>query len=311
MSLDVDVIVRTLADHSRSKLLFRALDSIQDQKGVTARPIVVVNGQRFEDTTLEALKNRPGIVLHQEKQASMRVARASGRNLVTAAFFSYLDDDDELIAGSLAGPIAWLKNHPECDVLINNGYFVKAGGALSESTHLATHVGDPAMGLVKECWLSPGACLFRTASIPARMLDGEWSHLEWTHLAYELCAQRKRLHFMDTATVRYYDTPRSMSKHVQHYEVALDLLRLVRCDIRLTPAVRRQVDRKYLRALHDLALADWKRGNYVRAWRRHLGSLRPPYTLKYLLFSRKLLWPFGRRYKDANATSAEISGGDQ
>lgn len=309
--LAIDVIIRTLADTRRSDMLFRALDSIQNQKDVATRPIVVVNGQRFDDTTLEALKDWPGIVLHQEKQASMRVARASGRNLVTAPFFSYLDDDDELIAGSLAGPIEWLKNHPECDVLINNGYFVKADGALSESTHLATHVSDPAMGLIKECWLSPGACLFRTASIPTRMLDAEWSHLEWTHLAYELCAQRKRLHFMDTATVRYYDTPRSMSKQVKHHEAALDLLRLVRCDTRLASTVRRQADRKYLRVLHDLASADWNRGNYARAWRRHLGSLRPPNTLKYLLFSRKLLWPFGRHHKDTNATSVEISGCDQ
>ena len=311
MSLSVDVIVRTLADPARSKLLFRALDSIQNQDGVKARPIVVVNGQLFDKAILEALKNRPGILVHQEKQASMRVARAAGRNLVTATFFSYLDDDDELIAGSLAGPMEWLESHPECDVLINNGYFIKAGGALIESTHIATHVSDPAMGLLKECWLSPGASLFRTASISAHTLNAKWSHLEWTHLAFDLCAQRKRLHFIDTATVRYNDTPHSMSKQVQHHEAALDLLRLVRSDIRLDKEVRRQADRKYLRVLHNLAMTDWERGEYLRAWRRHLGSMRPPHTFKYLLFSRKLLWPFGRRRKDANATSVDVSGGDQ
>lgn len=295
MSLSVDVIVRTLADPPRSKLLFRALDSIQDQGGVRARPVVIVNGQKFDVATLEALKKRPGILLHQERQASAGQAMVAGRNLVMAPFFSYLDDDDELIEGSLLEPLRWFDGHPQCDVLINNGFFVKAGGAMSESTHLAIHVGDPAMGLLKECWLSPGACLFRTVSVPGNMLRPEWDHLEWTHLAFELCAERKRLHFMDVATVRYFDTPGSLSKQMKHHEAALDLLLHVKRDGRLDLAVRRQADRKYLRALHNLAATYWRHGRYLQAWYRHLGSLRPPQTLEYLLFTRKLLWPFGGR----------------
>lgn len=293
MSPVLDIIVRTLADKPRSQLLFRALDSIQNQDGITARPIVVVNGQKFDPAVLEALKNRPGILLHREQEASMRVARAAGRNLATAPFFSYLDDDDELIAGSLIGPMRWLVSHPDCDVLINKGYFVMDGGALKESTHLADHVNQPSMGLLNECWLSPGASIFRTTSIPADMLNADWTHLEWTHLAFELCAERKQLNFMDVATVRYYDTPGSMSKQVEHHEAALNLLRVVRRDTRLHSEVRREASRKYLRTLHNLAMTYWQNGHYLRAWCCHLGSLRPPHTFKYLLFSRKLLWPLG------------------
>jgi hypothetical protein len=125
------------------------------------------------------------------------------------------------------------------------------------------------------------------------MLSGNWDHLEWTHLAFQLCAEHKRLHFMDVATVRYSDTPGSLSKQMKHHEAALDLLREVRRNSRLDPAVRRQADLKYLRVLHDLAATYWRRGRYIQAWYRHLGSLRPPQTFKYLLFTRKLLWPFG------------------
>lgn len=301
MSVSLDVVVRTLADTTRSGLLFRALDSIQDQRGVTTRPIVVVNGQQFSEEVLAALRKRRGIVLHQEQQASMRVARAAGRKLVMAPFFAYLDDDDELIADSLMAPLQWFASHPECDVLVNNGYFVSPDGAMRESTHIATHVDHPAMGLLNECWLSPGASIFRTASIPASMLDADWSHLEWTHLAFELCAERKQLHFMDIKTVRYNDTPGSMSKQVRHHETALDLLRLVRRDARLAAKIRRAADRKYLRTLHNLVPRYWERGEYGRAWHCHLQSLRPPDTFKYLLFSRKLLWPFGGRNKQIDA----------
>lgn len=291
MSLSIDVIVRTLGDAPRSGVLFRALDSIQGQKGITTRPIVVVNGDKFERTTITALQNRPGILLHQEQQASMKVARAAGRALVTAPFFAYLDDDDELIVDSLLEPMSWLDSHPDCDVLICNGYFVKAGGVCTESTNLATHVSDPATGLLKECWLSPGACVFRTASVPVDILSADWTNMEWTQLAFELCAARKRLHFMDVPTVRYYDTPGSTSKQIQHHEAEVRLLRLVQRDARLDPDVRLQANRKYLRVLHDLSMKYWRVGQFGRAWRCHLMSLQFPYTLKYLPFSRKLLWP--------------------
>jgi hypothetical protein len=296
VSITLDVIVRTLADASRSKLLFRALDSIQSRSGVKARPIVVVNGQRFDAATLAALKSRPGILLHHEQQASAGLALVAGRKLVTAPFFSYLDDDDELIAGSLTGPMRWLESHPDCDVLINNGYFVKDGGALVESTHIASHIAQPAVSLLDECWLSPGACIFRTAGVPSDLLNADWSHLEWTRMAFELCAQRKRLHLMDVKTVRYNDTPGSLSKQLQHQEAALALLREVRRDKRLHPVVRRGAYRKYLRTLHNLATSNWKHGRVGHAWRCHFESLRPPYTFKYLLFSRKLLWPFGSEF---------------
>ncbi|TAM96049.1 MAG: glycosyltransferase family 2 protein [Rhodanobacteraceae bacterium] len=293
MPLSIDVIVRTLADAARSELLFRALDSIQGQTGVDARPIVVVNGQRFDPATLAALERRPGIVLHCEQQASAQLARAAGRRLVTAPYFAYLDDDDVLVAGSLREPLQWLEDHPDCDVMINNGYFAREGQPLVRFTDIPSHVDHPALSLLDESWLQPGAFMCRTESIPPVMLGSEWSNLEWTHLAFELCAERKHLHFMDIPTVHYNDTPGSMSKEMRQHEVALDLLQLVCRDPRLDAEVRRGAYRKFLRSLHDLAWGYWQRGQYGRAWRAHLTSLRPPYTFRYLLFSRKLMWPAG------------------
>lgn len=303
MAIELDVIVRTQADTFRSKLLFRALDSIQDQSGITARPIVVVNGQNTDRTTLAALENRLGIFLHQEQQASAGRARSMGRHLVTSPYFTFLDDDDVLIASSLLAPLTWLENHPNCDVLINNGYFVKQGGVLIESTHIASHINQPALSLLDECWLSPGACIFRTKSTLPKIFDASWSYQEWTHLAFELCAEHKRLYFMDVPTVIYYDTPGSMSKQMKHQEAALDLLQLIRHDARMDAKVRRKANNKYLRTLHNLAMGYWEHGQYGRAWRRHFESMRPPHTLKYLLFSRKLLWPFNKR----KGTKAQVS----
>lgn len=294
--LSLDVVVRTLADAKRSSLLFRALDSIQDQAGVQARPIVVVNGNRHDPDTLAKLEQRPGIVLHRVTQASMSIARTEGRRLVTADYFAYLDDDDELVAGALQEPLRWLGEHQDCDVLICNGYFVNPDGTSSESIRMVDHVsmGEPGFSLLEDCWLQAGTFVFRSKSIPLHFMDTDWTHMEWTHLAYQICAANKRLHFMDVPMALYYDTPGSMSKHAEQEEAALDLMRSIRSDVRMSRPVRAKADRKYHNIMHILAFRSWRQGRLKLAWRYHLASMRPPYTLKYLLFSRKLLWPTQR-----------------
>ncbi len=299
LMLALDVVVRTLADVQRSELLFRALDSIQNQSLISARPIVVVNGNRYDPHTLAKLERRPGIVLHRLQQASTGDALAEGRRLVTAAYFAYLDDDDVFIPDSLLEPLKWMASHSDCDVLISNGYFVKGDGTLSEFIHISDHVriGQPALSLLDDGWLAPGTSVFRTKSIPQDMLDSRWVQMEWTRLAFEICAAKKRIHFMDIPTALYYDTPGSMSKDAAHQEAALDLMRSIRSDPRMSREVRTKADKKYHNGLHIAAARCGAKGDLRRAWRYHFASMHPPYTFDYLLFSRKLLWPARRSSK--------------
>ncbi len=254
-----------------------------------AHPIVVVNSPCADDATMTALERRPGISLHREWQASARLARAVGRQLVNARYFAYLDDDDELINGSLLDPMEWLESHRDCDVLVSNGYFVRNGMQSEKFTHIANHVEHPSLSLLDECWLAPGAFICRTETVASDLFASEWSNLEWTRLAFELCAEHKRLHFMDIPTVRCNDTPGSMSKGMRQNEVVLDLLREIQGDPRMDVEVRKAAYRKYLRSLHNLAWEYWKQGQRRHAWSCHVASLRPPYSFKYLLFTRKLL----------------------
>ena len=294
MTVTIDVIVRTLADASRSEMLFRALDSIQNQTGIAARPIVVVNGQRFDKRVIQTLENRRGIKLHRQQEASAGLARDIGRRLVTAPVFAFLDDDDVLIKDALLEPLTWLENHPQCDVLITNRYIVKEGRQSLEIIHLVGHASQPVLSLLDECWLSPGASFFRTESITTDLINGNRGYQEWTTLAFLLCIEGKRLHFMDVPTAIYNDTPDSLSKDMEYHEAALDVLQLIRHESRVHTQVYKRAEQKYRNTLHVLAMSYWKQGRYGRAWRYHLASLRPPHTLKYLLFSRKLLWPFGK-----------------
>ena len=293
----IDVIVRTLADAGRFEKLFRALDSIQNQSGVVARPVVVVNGNRYDSATLTELDRREGIRLRYLQEASAGRARDVGRSLVTAPYFAFLDDDDVLIKDALRKPLAWFDDHPQCDVLITNRYVVKDGHQSLEITHLAEHASQPVLSLLDECWLSPGASFFRTESITTDLINVNRSYQEWTALAFRLCTEGKRVHFMDVPTAIYNDTPDSLSKDMEHQEAALDVLQLIRHESRVDTQVYNRAEQKYRNTLHVLAMNYWKQGQHGRAWRYHLASLRPPHTLKFLLFSRKLLWLFGR-YKN-------------
>lgn len=295
----LDVVIRTQAEATRSKLLFRALDSIQDQRGVTARPIVVVNGNTFDAATVDELRRRRGIVLHQESIASIGIAGVAGRRLVTAPYFTYLDDDDELIPGSLLTPLQFISDHAECDVLISNGYLVRQDGTTTELNHIRDHIklGNPALSLLQDSWLMQGAFICRTASVPLEMLGAEPNSMEWTQLAFELCARHKRLSFMDIPTTRYYDRAGSLSKQTRYRKGELDLLKRVGRDNRLGHDVRLAARRKYVRALHNLVSAYLNDRKYGSAWRCHVQSLRPPYTFRYLLFSRKLLFPAAKRHR--------------
>ena len=304
LMLALDVAVRTLADVQRSELLFRALDSIQDQSLISARPIVVVNGNRYDPHTLTKLERRPGIVLHRLQQASTGNALAEGRRLVTAAYFAYLDDDDVFLPDSLLEPLKWMAGHSDCDVLISNGYFVKSDGTLSEFIHISDHIriDQPALSLLDDGWLAPGTSVFRTKSIPEDMLDSRWVQMEWTRLAFDICAAKKRIHFMKIPTALYYDTPGSMSKNAAHQEAALDLMRSIRSDPRMSREVRTKADKKYHNALHIAAARCGTKGDFRRAWRYQLASMRAPYTFKYFLFSCKLLWPGLARKRKASGS---------
>lgn len=307
MAIAIDIVVRTMADAARGKGLFTALDSIQNQTGVAARPIVVVNGPHTDDAVLAALAQRPGIKVHQISEASAGRAMAIGRDLVTAPYFGYLDDDDTLIDGSLQQPLERIDTTPTCDVMVTNGYFAKRDGSLTEFTHMQWHVTSQLQGLLRESWLQPGAFICRTATVAPGLFKSMWGNMEWTMLAFELCATGKRLEFLDIPTVRYNDSPRSLSKNGAQGEASVRLWRVVANDARFTHDVRAGARRNLCRALHNVAWEYHCAGHYRIAWSYHLASLCSRQALKYILFSRKLIFPSRTGFNE-DAVHVHVNG---
>lgn len=284
----IDVIVRTQALKERAPALLHALDGIQALACAEAHPIIVVNGERFHAPLFEALRHRSGVLLHHVPIASAGNALTEGRRLVTAPYFMYLDDDDELLEPGMGQLVQQMGIRADWDVIVTNGYGRSKGVLSPWVPDLMSHALHPALSLVGECWLSPGASVFRSMSVPVTLLETGRDHHEWTYLAFLLVLEGKRIRFLDIPTVVYNDTAGSASKSFAHREAALRLLESMRADPRTDRETRAALERKYRNTLHTLAAACLRDGARRKAWRYHLRSLRPPFTFKYLLFSRKM-----------------------
>lgn len=283
----IDVIVRTLAERQRTETLARALDSIRNQAGVNARAIVVVNGDRFDPDLVAELENTPDIRYDKIEQGSLVASRSRGLALVEAPVFTFLDDDDELVADSLAGPLAWLAEHPQDDVVITLTDMSSRG-----EQRLAGH-GDtkqaPLRNLLESCWLHPGSGFFRATAKIKQIVDVERGHMEWTTIALRLSLSSTGLHFLDTATVVYHDTDASLSKNAAHQEAELAVMREIMADPSIDRHIKRRARAKYLNTLHTLSATYHDHGQRFDAWRMHLKSLCSEGFFKYLLYTRKLL----------------------
>ena len=287
----LDVVVRTLAQESRQRELLRALDSIQGQASFAARPILVVNGNRYHPPLLEELRQRRGVLFHYLPEASAGRALAVGRELVTAPYFMFLDDDDELLGPGLERLAEHMSHDPDWDVIVTNGYGCSNGEMRPWVPDLMAHAIHPVRSLMAECWLSPGAAIFRSEAVSSAFLDVKRDYHEWTYIAFLLIMDGKRVRFLDVPTVTYYDTQHSASKSFAYEEAALELLDTMKAEPRLDGETLAIMEKKYRNTLHTLAFRYWRRGARRKAWRYHMRSMRPPFTMKYLLFSRKLLLP--------------------
>ena len=310
MGQHVDVVIRTTGQHDRLESLRRAIASVQNQHGLTARPIVVLTGHSPR-LVAEAL-SRPGIRLHQLREpTSPGRAACIGRNLVEADFYAFLDDDDELLPHALATRMAIMRSEPAIDLVVTSGYWVSGNERLIHVPDIARHQDDLIGGIVERCWLTSCGGLYRASSISRDYFDGLPDLCEWTWLAFMLAIEGRKIRIVDVPTYNAYDTPRSQSKSGEFLDAVVNVLAAMRAHP-LPHAMQERLERKYRAALHDAAEHARQAGQLGKAWRLHLESMKIPSTLRYAAYTRKLLWHggLGSGFPAAGGFSREPSGND-
>jgi glycosyltransferase involved in cell wall biosynthesis len=118
MTPDVSVVVPT---YNRAHLLRPSLDSLLAQEGVTLEVIVVDDGSSDGTAAMLAglgdARVRPVLRPH----CGIAAARNAGVAAARAPFVAFHDSDDLALPGRLARPVAYMRAHPDVDLVIQNG----------------------------------------------------------------------------------------------------------------------------------------------------------------------------------------------
>jgi len=285
----ISVVIATAARPERAQALGRAIASAHDQQPVP-EIIVVVNGTGFDPAVAQQLQDDPRVRYDYQALGSYPAAQRRGRELVRTPYFCYLDDDDELLPGSLATRLDRIDQTDQPDLVVSDG-LRRVGDADVGFCERRPAAGEDLMlDLLRENWFASAAPLFRSATVELDFFDGQTKYFEWTLLAFRLLAAGRRFVLIPDQGFRLYDSPVSLSKNPGGVLASPDLLRqLLALDP--PPAVRDRLRRRLANAHHGCADAERQAGHAGAAWRHHLQSLLMPGGLAYLSFTRRLLWP--------------------
>ncbi len=282
------MIIPTLACEERGQMLRRAIASVVEESRVPVETVVVVNGNRWNADLVNEIRKLPHVRLVQVELGSLPNAISVGRRLVSAPYFSFLDDDDEYLPGAVDSRVGVLQGNPEIDVVVTNGYR-NVGGVDEPAFAGAPDLQpDPLLALFRRNWLPSCGGTFRTATVTADLFDQVAGGLEWTWLAYSIAVAGRTVHAIDEFTFRIHDTPLSESKSDAY------LLNQVACFQRMLAKSPRAditslLRRELAHVFHDVSDFHLRRGNRRLAWRNHLASLGTWYGLRFLPYSRHLL----------------------
>lgn len=288
-TLELTVIIPTLADDKREKTLIRAINSITKQTDCPAKVIVVVNGQRFDSKLLDILAARADIEVLREPRASAKIARYTGLLNVKTPYFAFLDDDDELLEHSNKTRLDTLKTHPNCAFVVSGGYRIEAGIQKPSAQNIVRARTAPYEELSENNWLTSCGCIFATNMIQPDIFRDLPDYHEWTYLAYKLLSCSS---FCITEMPCYiiHESTNSLSKTLEYSIAHVGVFRRV-LSLDIPESAKTEVKRRLAKAEHDSASLALSAGLVQKALKHHLASLVLPGGLRYLSFTRHLLKP--------------------
>jgi glycosyltransferase involved in cell wall biosynthesis len=289
MNRQVSVIIATAARPERAAALRRAIDGVCGQQPAPEL-IVVVNGSTFDPALVQALQGDPRLRYAYQTVGSYPAAQRRGRELVRTQFFCFLDDDDELLEGSLACRLQRMQQPDAPDVVICDGVRRAVAGDVAFCEHQPGAGDDLMLDLLRENWFASSAPLFRSATVELDFFDGHTKYYEWTMLAFRLLIARRRFAFVAERGFRLHDSPGSLSKSPAGVRFTPELLNQL-LELGPPPAVRVRLRRRLAAAHHACADLERAEGHPCAAWRHHLRSLIMPGGLNYLSYTRHLLRP--------------------
>jgi hypothetical protein len=289
---DVTVVIPTTASAVRAESLKRAIDSVLGQRsGIAVRPMVVANGRIYDEGLLASLRADARLEFHYLEEGSLPKAIHYGRLQVRTPFFGFLDDDDYLTPDAIALRLDLIDSGSGYDAAVTSGYR-SVGGALTPIEFDAARCArGPAEMLAERNWLASCAGLFRTAAIGADYFRDLQKYAEWTDVAYRL-VRDQTIGFSDAKTFVIEFSSESLSQNPA-FRLAPSLLLSRLLSEGLPRDIRPAVERKLVDELHNASDYCRNEGQLLKAWGFHLRSIGFRSGLRYIPYTRHLL--FGKR----------------
>lgn len=282
--MSVSVIIPTMAVHSRSEQLKRAIKSIRLASCNTVAIIVVVNGARYDKDLCFWLSGQPDVSLHFLAEASAPKAIRRGVELVETEYYSCLDDDDEYINNAIDRRLALLASGKEIDAVISRGYRCIAGVDRPMYEHLSSVPIDPLSSLMKFNWLASCNFLFRKSSFDNDFFSDSHPFAEWTWLAFKLAMSDKRVAVLNDFSFRIHDTHESLSKSQEYVFSYISLFKRM-IDQKPPVEINAILQEKLGSAYHDAADLALRSGDIKKSLVFHFKSILQKGGYKYLPFS--------------------------
>lgn len=271
----VTTIIPTTAQRPEIR---RAVESIRNASVEPVQIIAVVNGNHGDPQLCRWLESH--VRVEYLPQPSLPKALLRGRELVDTPFFSFLDDDDEYLPGTLERRMQALES--DADVAVTNGW----RGA-EQVFDMSGATDDPLAAVLTNVWLCNCNGLYRSRAVGAEYFADTHKFAEWTWLAFRLALDGKRIVTLDEPGFRVHDTPSSLSKSSAYRDAYLSLFERM---LAMSPPahVARLVRRRIGSDLHDRSVRALEQGARLDALKAHLRSLLHPGGMRYLAYSRRL-----------------------
>ena len=285
-SHNITVIIPTMAESKRRESLLNAIDSIINQVDVDVMPLVIVNGDRFDEDLNEELKKRADIRYKYLTKGDSVEAIQYGVKQVDTTFFSFLDDDDIYLEDALSIRMQPMNNDGEVGLSVAGGYKHGLGEEYLLPFDEKEYSADPLAALLVSPWLSSCSGLYRTSLINLSFFYHDYRYMEWTYLAFAISR---------TVKVSFTQKPTFLINFSEDSLSASPLMEVTRARLMdeishsgISKTLKKQfLDKKYA-AYHMASEIYLSNKEIFNAWKYHLRCLINIRGLKYIPYTYHL-----------------------
>jgi glycosyltransferase involved in cell wall biosynthesis len=188
------VVSIVVATYDRPATLRRALESVLGQDSSAWELVVVDDGQRQGTTeTLRQYDDPRLVVVRHDRNRGTSAARNTGLDAVGGEWFTFLDDDDEILPHAVSTLMRVASEHPDVDAITCNCIDSQTGLLSGAGLESSQYVDFPATysKLRGEHWGITKTALLRGRRFDER-LSGGFEGTLWLKLSSE--ARRYYLH---------------------------------------------------------------------------------------------------------------------